>query len=232
MERAKTRRWKRWLIIGSLGAVALIAGGPWVYFNVIRDDAPPPLTLSTSSPTSGTTDGTFTAEGTWKVTGGSQVGYRVKEVIFGQSQDAVGRTAEVTGSITVSGTVIQSGSFTADLTAVTSDETRRDNQFHGRIMNTARFPTATFTLTEPIDFGSVPSDGVTKTYRVTGDFAMHGVTNRVTFDLSGRRNGAAIQVSGSIPVVFADWDIGNPSFGPVTTEDRGVMEFLLVLSRS
>jgi hypothetical protein len=37
-------------------------------------------------------------------------------------------------------------------------------------------------------------------------------------------------VTGSIPVAFADWSIPNPSFaGTVTTEDHGVIEFLVDL---
>ena len=41
------------------------------------------------------------------------------------------------------------------------------------------------------------------------------------------------EVSGSVPVTFADWNIPNPSFGGVvTTEDHGVMEFLLNLSHA
>ena len=40
-------------------------------------------------------------------------------------------------------------------------------------------------------------------------------------------------MSGSVPVSFADWNIPNPSFGGVvTTEDQGVMEFLLNLSHA
>lgn len=228
-----TWNWKRWLIVGVLGVAALAVAGPYVYFNFIQDEAPPPLTLTTGTPTSqSASDGSFTAEGTWTVTAGSQVGYRVKEVILGQSKEAVGRTSDVTGTISVAGTVIQSGSFTADLTTVRSDQSRRDTQFHGRIMNTATFPTAEFSLSEPIDFGSVPADGAASSYDATGEFTIHGVTQTVTFELTGRRNGSTVEVSGSIPIVFAEWNIGNPSFGPVTTEDHGVMEFLLVFSRA
>jgi hypothetical protein len=40
-------------------------------------------------------------------------------------------------------------------------------------------------------------------------------------------------VSGSIPVLFADWGIPNPSFaGLVTTQNHGLLEFLLKLGRS
>jgi len=36
---------------------------------------------------------------------------------------------------------------------------------------------------------------------------------------------------GSIPVTFADYGIANPSFGPVSTEDNGEVEFLLAFTR-
>jgi hypothetical protein len=53
-----------------------------------------------------------------------------------------------------------------------------------------------------------------------------------TFELSGRWSGATVQVAGSIPVVFADYDIQDPSFaGVVTTEDHGLLEFALNLER-
>ena len=38
--------------------------------------------------------------------------------------------------------------------------------------------------------------------------------------------------SGSIPVVFADWGISNPSFaGFVTTQNHGLLEFLIWFSK-
>ena len=46
------------------------------------------------------------------------------------------------------------------------------------------------------------------------------------------RSDFEIRVLGRLPIVFADWNIGNPSFGPVTTEDHGVLEFLLNLKHT
>jgi hypothetical protein len=43
----------------------------------------------------------------------------------------------------------------------------------------------------------------------------------VTFDVKALRNGATVQVNGSIPVVFADWGIPSPSFGPAEVGDHG-----------
>jgi hypothetical protein len=56
---------------------------------------------------------------------------------------------------------------------------------------------------------------------------MHGVTKSVTFQVSAKRASGTIEVSGSIPIVFADWNISNPSGGPATTEDHGILEFLI-----
>ena len=41
-----------------------------------------------------------------------------------------------------------------------------------------------------------------------------------------------MEVSGDIGALFADYNIQNPSFaGFVTTQDHGLLEFLLVFSR-
>ena len=54
-----------------------------------------------------------------------------------------------------------------------------------------------------------------------------------SFGLSAQRTATQIRVSGSIPITFADWNIPNPSFaGFVTTENHGVLEFLLVFRRA
>jgi hypothetical protein len=54
----------------------------------------------------------------------------------------------------------------------------------------------------------------------------------VTVDLKAVRTGNSIRVSGTIPITFADWGIPNPSFGPITTEDHGDLEFLVVLTKA
>ena len=68
--------------------------------------------------------------------------------------------------------------------------------------------------------------------QATGQLTLHGTTRQVAVPLQARLSGGAVQVSGSIPIVFADWNITNPSFGPITTQDHGTMEFLLDLARS
>ena len=221
---------KRWLLIAiPVGLVALVSGGTWLYINVIRDDPPPKLAIVDDAGSDSDTDGTI--EGTWSVVSGSRAGYRVDEVLFGQNATAVGRTQDVTGSITIAGTTVQTGSFEVDMTTVASDQSRRDGQFHGRIMETATFPTSTFALTAPIELGSEPILGTKTPAQATGDLTLHGTTKPVTFDVEALHTSGKIQVTGSIPIVFSDYGIPNPSNPAVTTEDHGELEFLLVLRR-
>jgi polyisoprenoid-binding protein YceI len=234
MDRMRTWSWKRWLGIGVVGAAIAALAGPFVYIHFVQGNAPAPLALTTpaasSSPTqatASTSQGSQATDGTWNVATDSIVGYRIKEVLLGQSNVAVGRTSDLTGSITVDGATISAGTFTVDMTTVTSDESRRDGQFNGRIMETGTYPTATFTLTQPIDLGSIPAAGVKRTLKATGQLTLHGVTKSVTFQVTGQYTGSVVQVVGSIPITFADYDISNPSFGPVNTEDHGVLEFSL-----
>lgn len=243
---AETRRsMVRRVLIGVavtiVGVVVLVVAGTWVYVNVFRDDAPAELTLDTTTtledgdgaaaPTTASgSGGAAGGDGTWTATSESIVGYRVDEILFGQNATAVGRTNDVTGSLTVDGSTVTATEFEADLTTVESDDSRRDNQFRGRIMDVAQFPTATFVLTTPIELGAEPATGEVISAEATGDLTLRGTTQPVTFPVEARVTGDTAEISGSIPIVFDEWGIPNPSFGPITTEDNGELEFLLVLA--
>ena len=49
--------------------------------------------------------------------------------------------------------------------------------------------------------------------------------------MKARLNGDHIEVTGSMNIVFDDWGIGNPSGGPATTANNGLLEFLAVFSK-
>jgi polyisoprenoid-binding protein YceI len=225
---------KAWKIVAIVAAVVvvLVVAIPFAYIHFFSGSTPAKLSISnTGSSGTSTTLGAATAplDGTWTVTSGSQAGYRVNEVLFGQSTTAVGRTSSVTGQLVIAGDQMSSASFTVDMTTVHSDKSQRDEQFQGRIMQTSQFPHATFATTAPITLSPVPTNGQTIQVSAMGNLTLHGVTKAVTVPLTTRRSGNVIQVSGSIPVIFADYDIANPSAaGLVTTEDHGTVEFLLV----
>lgn len=174
---------------------------------------------------------TTALDGTWTIAEGTEVGYRVREILFGVPTDGVGRTTAVTGSLTLAGTVATAATFEVDMATVESDDPRRDGQFRGRIMNVAEHPTATFTLSAPIDFGAIPADGEQITTTASGELTLKGTTLPVTFEITAQRSGDRIGVLGAIPVVFADYGIDNPSITGITTEDEGLLEFVLVFER-
>ena len=233
----------KWIIALPIVALLLAVGGMWTYINVLHDDAParlvlegsvdsnlPATTATTSAGAAVTVPATF--DGTWVATTGSQAGYRVKEILFGQSVEAVGRTSNVDGALTINGATIEAAAVSIDLASVESDESRRDGQFRGRIMNVAQYPTATFKLTSPIDLGTLPADGATVTVPATGELTLHGTKKTVTVNVTAKRSGGTIAVQGTIPVVFADYGIGSPSFGPAEVEDHGEIEFLVSFTKS
>ena len=234
-----SRHWLRWIIGGVVFIVVLAVGGPYVFIHFIEGKAPAPLSLksSTSAGPSSSGGGRATSAvpvaGTWTITGGSEVGYRVKEVLAGQSQTAVGRTKSVTGHLTISGTSVTAGTFTVQMSTIKSNESQRDVQFDGRIMDVASYPAGTFALTSPISLSPLPAEGAIKTYSATGNLTLHGRTRSVTFPLTAERTSTGIKISGSIPVTFANWDIPNPSFsGFVTTQNHGLLEFLLAFQHA
>jgi polyisoprenoid-binding protein YceI len=171
-------------------------------------------------------------DGDWVPTDASEFGYRVEEVLAGVNTTAVGRSNEITGLLTIEGTTATAVDVEVQIDSIESDSSLRDSQFTGRIMNAAEFPTATFNLTEPIEFGTIPVGDEQVTATATGELTLRGVTNPVTFDVTAQTTDGRIGVLGSIPVVFADYGIDNPSFGQVRTEDEGLVEFVLVFERA
>ena len=161
----------------------------------------------------------------------SQAGYRAKEVLFGQSGEAVGRTSDVSGVLRITGTTVTSVDVSVLMESVESDVSRRDDQFRGRIMDVSTYPTATFKLTTPIELGSVSEVGATSTHSATGELTLRGVEQTVTFDLQARRTATSIDVSALIPISFDDFGIPDASGGPASVGRNGEIELLLIFTR-
>ncbi len=247
------RRAVRWIVgVVAVGVLALV-GGPFVYINFIKDDAPDRLTFEDAAVTTTAAAGTTTTGGVtttagsgatttratvsnpvgqvWTIANGTQVGYRVKEILFGQSTEGVGRTSSVTGSLKLDGSTVTAVDVSVDMATITSDDARRDRQFNGRIMAVAQFPTATFRLATPIALGTVPPDGTTVRTTARGELTLRGTTKPIDVALEARRANGQIQVLGNYTVVFSDWGIPSPSTAGISVEDRGLLELLLVFAQ-
>jgi polyisoprenoid-binding protein YceI len=216
------------LVLLLVGAVV----GPYVYIHFIEGDPPKKLGFETThSTTAGKPSTPAAVAGAWKVTDGSTVGYRVPETIMGQGTTAVGRTAAVTGNLSITGSTVLSAAFTVDVANIASDAPQRDADYR-RVMETATLPTATFVLTSPIALATIPVDLQEITVPVTGNLALHGISKPVTFTLKARRNGPKIEVNGSIPITLSNYKIASPSIaGAIVVGDEGELEFLLVFTR-
>lgn len=166
--------------------------------------------------------------GLWGTTEDSVAGYRVFKDFIGASEfEAVGRTSSVRGNLEINGTTVTEAEFDVNLTTVRSDDSRRDAQFQGPILNTAIFPLATFTLTSPIELTSDALDGSEIAVAATGELTLKGVTNDVAVALTARLVGAEVQVAGSIDISFEDFGIEPPSTPAIVVRDTGVVEFSL-----
>ncbi len=250
----------RKLILAGVALVALVAGAFLLWILVLRDDAPTaldsgdldaalssttvaavtvPESISESVPETAPETVVTTAapadagaDGVWSAAADSTLGYRVQEVLGGIDVEGAGRTSDVAGSLTIAGNQATAAEFTVQMGSITSDSDRRDGQFRGRIMSVDEFPTATFVLTAPIDFGAVPAEGESLTATATGDLTLRGVTRSVTFDVEAKLEGGRIGVLGSIPILFSDYSIPDPSNGFAVVKDNGLLEFVLVFDRA
>jgi polyisoprenoid-binding protein YceI len=225
----------------------VVAGGFGIWYFVFRDTAPEQANLRSARKSvekdqgSGATD----VAGTWTVDtsigsfdpdtedySSAWVGYRVQEELAGiGAKTAFGRTPDVTGSLTIEGTSVTAVEIEADLTTLESDDSRRDGQLGHQAIETDEFPTSTFTLTQPIEVGEV-TEGETITVDAVGDLLLHGVTRSVTVPLQAQLENGTIIVTGSIDIVFADYDIERPTSAIVlSVEDHGVMELQLFFTK-
>jgi len=164
---------------------------------------------------------------------GTFVGFRVAEQLSGiGSTTAVGRTPAVTGTMTIDGSSLTAASIEADMTQLTTDNSRRDRPARNAL-GTSQFPTATFTLTAPIDLGDAATTGAKTSVTATGDLTVKGVTKSVQFPLEAQLAGDTIVVVGSLDVAFRDFGITAPRAPIVLSlDDHGPIELQLFFTRA
>lgn len=250
MLKTRTQR----IAAAGLVVVLLIGVAGWWLF--IRDDAPEEANLEDAqaaaeadaedeSGVSGDDDegSATTLAGAWTVDTEVEssadvtspfVGYRIQEELASiGANEAVGRTSEVTGSITVDGDQVTEGSIEADMTTLQSDQDMRDNQLRGRGLETDAFPTASFTLTEAVTLPDDAASGEEFSFTATGDLTLHGVTRPVSIEFAASLTEGRIVIAGQADIVLADYEIEPPEgFSVVSVADEGTFEFQLFLSRS
>lgn len=209
-------------------AAAAAVAGPVIYANTVNGQAAAAPTLA---PTSSATLAPGRADGTWTSAGDSYAGYRVHEVLQGNDVNVVGRTKDVEGTAVVDGGSLTRAAVTVQVAKISTPESARDEYFRSTALQTDRYPTATFELTEPVDV-SKALDGSTQDVTLTGTMDLHGVSKPVTADAQvAVGTGGTVQVAGSVPITFADYGVTAPSLGFVTVDGKGSVEFSLDLRK-
>jgi polyisoprenoid-binding protein YceI len=223
---------RRTLLYVLTGFVVLAVGGfAFAYFVLFPTESPDKFTLSDSAATPAATATAAAGTTTWAIADGSEAGYRVREKLafLAAKNDAVGRTSAITGSAESTGDgdalTITKASFKIDVSTLTSDQDRRDQRIRSIGIESDRFPTATFTLAEPIALTKTKVDA-------TGDLTLHGVTKRVTIPLQVRQSGSTLEAVGSLSFPWGDFGMTAPSVaGFVNVEDTATLEFDLKLTQ-
>jgi polyisoprenoid-binding protein YceI len=232
------------VIIAVLVLAVAAAGGYGLWYILIGPASPvavsgeaPVIPASASVPAPASFDGSWQVSsslGSMNDFSASWAGYRVQEQLVGVGgHTAVGRTPKVSGSMTLTGSVVDNVQITADLTALASDDSNRDGQLRRQAIQTDTYPTAIFKTIQPIDLGTLPADGKIVNVTSTGALTLHGTTKTVQITLQAQRQGGIIAVAGSMPVVFGDFGFKGPnSFSVVSVDDHGIMELHLLFTHA
>ena len=248
-------RSRRTIGVAAAAVVVLAAAAFAGWWFLLRDDAPPAADIDTAGATldeaatpgtgdasSDGTTGDAGVDGTWTVDQSvgsfadftsSWAGYRFdEELVSIGGNTAVGRTPDVTGSMTVADDEVTTVDVEVDLTTLDSDSDRRDGAMRTRGLETDRFPTATFRLTEPLALPVGLTGGERATESATGELTIHGVTNETTIQLQAELQGDATVVVGSAPVALADYGIDPPTgLAVLSISGDGTFEFQIFFSR-
>src|SRR5437899_3943840 len=213
-------------IVALAALVVLGSAGAYVYFFSGLRTSPPTLALASPSPTASATAAAQSNLGTWEITSGSLVGYRVKEQFAGQtsSHEAVARTGDVAGQVTItqngSSYEMTSAKVTVQLANLASVDSvagynvRNRDGIVQRSLSVSSYPTATFEAANVALPAGVES-GQQVDVTVPGQLTVHGVTKSVTATLQLRVTGNTAQIAGSIAAKMTDFG-GNPPQVPFT----------------
>jgi polyisoprenoid-binding protein YceI len=239
-------------IWGAAGAVVVLGvaalAGWWF---LVRDDAPPEADIDAAgetldeAATPGTGDassGTAGVDGTWSVDpsvgsfadfSGTWAGYRFDEELVGiGGNTAVGRTPDVSGTMTVADGAVTGVDVEVDLTTLDSDSDRRDGALRSRGLESDRFPSATFTLTDPVTLPAGLTDGERATVTANGELTIHGVTKEAAIELQAELQGDNAVVVGNAPIALTDYGIDPPTgFSVLSISGDGTFEFQLFFSK-
>jgi polyisoprenoid-binding protein YceI len=221
--------------------VLFLAGGGLAYwYFMMRDKASPTASLSAlSSETTAPAAPEERVDGAWKVQAGPNVfvGYRVGETLLPARtrRMVTGRTPVVEGTLAISGSTVTAAKVTADVTKLASDEGLRDKILESQALETAKYNTAVFTLTQPLTLPAAPAKGTEVKLTAKGTLEVHGVARPFELPLTAKWDGTSITmatVGDGAAFTMADFGFALPKVPISEDDDHGTIEAQLRFVRT
>src|SRR5690242_5614978 len=190
--------------------------------------APAPATVAPASATAAPAVSNAAAGTTLVIdSSASHASYHAHEQLAGRNlpSEAVGTSSGVSGSIVLKpdGSADQAQSqINVDLSALASDESRRDNFIKGNTLQTNQFPMATFT---PRDVQGLPNplpESGSATFQLVGDLTVHGVTKPATWQVTAQFAPTTVSGNATTDVNISDFGMTPPKAGPVLSIQDGL----------
>lgn len=156
----------------------------------------------------------------------SSANYSVQEEFFGGAAEMIGKeagTVTTVGSTNgVSGQIVLdfsgeapslvSGQATVDISSLTSDDSRRDDRIRSRWLESASFPTATFTFTSMEGFpAGAYQEGQPVSFQLLGDLTIRDQTRPVTFAVTATLQGNTLSGTATAQILMSDFGVEPPN---------------------
>jgi len=207
------------LTLGLAALVLLAACAPVSTSTQIPTSVPTATAPASPTATSGASSAGSSAGGTSikfvLVASKSEASYSVREQLarLNFPSDAVGKTSNISGSITISpnGKIDSANSkFTVDLSSLQTDESMRDNFVRRNVLQTDQFPDAVFVPTQISGLpATIPQSG-SVTFQVTGNLTIRDVTKPVTWDVTGSIANGEATGTAATSFTFEDFNLTQP----------------------
>jgi polyisoprenoid-binding protein YceI len=145
---------------------------------------------------------------------GNEARYRVREQLVGKDlpNDVIGATKDVTGRIVVepSGKVLPGSKIVVKVATLASDQTRRDNYLRRKTLESEKFPNVELVPTTFTGISSPIPAGQSRTFSLTGNLTIHGVTRPTTWQVTARGEGNDVVGKATTAFTFKDFTLDQP----------------------
>lgn len=146
---------------------------------------------------------------------GNEARYRVREQLVGRDlpNDVIGATKDVTGRLVVEsdGRVVPGSSkIIVKVATLASDQTRRDNYLRRRTLESEKYPTVELVPTTFTGISSPIPPGTSRTFALTGNLTIHGVTRPTTWQVTARADGNDVVGKATTAFTFKEFSLEQP----------------------